>query len=272
MDKEKIVLGSGTLYMLEYTGTVPEIETIEIADNLMGEISGGASIEYVASYYTAKGDKGEHTKTILTDEEVSLKSGIMTWCLATLKKICATARVTEANGIRTIKIGGIGNYDGKKYLILFVHDDPVDGYMKVLIVGNNQKGFTIAFAKDKETVIDAEFKALPQDSEGTLIRIIEEDLSAMDSIAVTLAKATTGKTKVSAVSPLTETENTLKYKIGATAESVTYKQVCTTGWTPLTVGTTEISATAAQVITIVEVNASNEAIKVGIVTVIDNIG
>ena len=32
----------------------------------------------------------------------------------------------------------------------------------------------MAFLKDKETVIDAEFKALPGDDQGTLITFIEE--------------------------------------------------------------------------------------------------
>lgn len=56
-------------------------------------------------------------------------------------------------------------------------DDPVPElpYMVWLtIVGNNQAGFTIAFAKDSETVIDAEFKAQPMDKEGTLITYQEE--------------------------------------------------------------------------------------------------
>ena len=42
------------------------------------------------------------------------------------------------------------------------------------IIGNNQAGFTIAFAKDSETVIDAEFKAQPMDKEGTLILYTED--------------------------------------------------------------------------------------------------
>ena len=70
---------------------------------------------------------------------------------------------------------GIGNADGKKYILHFVHKDPADGDVRVTIVGNNQAGFTIAFAKDSETVIDAEFKAQPMDKEGTLI-LYEEDM------------------------------------------------------------------------------------------------
>lgn len=54
------------------------------------------------------------------------------------------------------------------------HNTSIDGDIWVVIVGQNQSGFTLAFAKDKETVIDAEFKALPQDDEGTLIKYIEE--------------------------------------------------------------------------------------------------
>ena len=49
-----------------------------------------------------------------------------------------------------------------------------DGDVRVTVVGKNQSGFTLAFAKDKETVIDAEFKAQPHDTEGTLIKYEEE--------------------------------------------------------------------------------------------------
>ena len=100
----------------------------------------------------------------------------MTWCGKTLQKTCSTARVTDdaVTGQRTVKIGGINNYDGKRYVILFVHRDKIKGDISVMIVGNNQAGFTLAFAKDKETVIDAEFKALPMDDEGTLIEYREE--------------------------------------------------------------------------------------------------
>ena len=46
--------------------------------------------------------------------------------------------------------------------------------MYVLIVGKNSAALTITFAKDAETVVNPEFKAEPQDDEGTLIQLIEE--------------------------------------------------------------------------------------------------
>lgn len=181
MDGERIVLGSGYLYISEFdskTKAIPTNEEIEKDENLLGLIQGGAEVTYKPSYYEAKDDMGKVSKTILTEEEATLKSGIMTWCGKTLEKLCETARVIEdkVKKIRTVKIGGVGNATGKKYVIHFVHKDETDGDIRVTIVGNNQAGFSFAFAKDKETVIDAEFKAAPQDKEGTLI-LYEEDMA-----------------------------------------------------------------------------------------------
>lgn len=176
---EKIVLGSGKVYIDEFTGTIPENADIEIADKLLGRIKGGAALEYKPEYYTAEDDLGLIKKTIMTKEEVSFKSGVMSWCGTTLQKLCSTARVTEddTKKIRTVKIGGVGNQDGKKYLVRFVHEDPKDGDIRITITGSNQAGFSLAFAKDKESVIDAEFKAEPMDGEGTLV-IYEEEIKA----------------------------------------------------------------------------------------------
>lgn len=177
--KERIVLGSGDLFVDEFEGEIPDLTTIETEDNRLGYIQGGAALEYKPSYYEAKDDMGRITKTILTEEEATLKSGVITWNGVTLTKICDTARIDDDTkpGKRIVKIGGVGNQKGKKYLILFVHKDAADGDLRVMIVGSNQAGFSFAFAKDKETVVDVEFKAQPMDAEGTLI-YYEEDLPA----------------------------------------------------------------------------------------------
>ena len=172
---KRIVLGSGKLYCQEYSGTMPEDTAIEKVENLLGYISGGASVEYKPTFYNCKDDLGITQKSVLTDEEATLKSGVMTWNASVLQKLCTTGRVTEAGGTRTLKIGGVGNQDGKNYILHFVHEDP-EGDIRLTIVGRNEAGFTLTFAKDKETIIDAEFKAMAKiDSEGTLI-IYKEDI------------------------------------------------------------------------------------------------
>lgn len=176
-ETKRIVLGSGHLYTAVFTGDIPANDEIEKDENRLGYIQGGASIEYKPSYYEAKDDLGRVSKVILTEEEATMKSGVMTWNGKTLERICDTARVDDTGtaGKRIVRIGGVGNQKGTKYLIHFRHIDKQDGDIRVSIVGNNQAGFSFAFAKDKETVIDAEFKAQPMDDEGTLI-YYQEDL------------------------------------------------------------------------------------------------
>lgn len=174
-DAEVITLGSGDLMCKEYDGTtMPAYTDFKEDTDLLGRIQGGATLEYKGEWYEAKDDTGKVVKTIITEEEATLKSGILTWNGKTLAKLCATARITEQNGIRTVKIGGVGNQNNKSYAMCFHHKDKVDGDVWIVLRGVNQGGFSLAFAKDKETVIDAEIKCLPQDNEGTLIQFVEE--------------------------------------------------------------------------------------------------
>lgn len=175
---DRIVLGSGEVYIDEFSGTIPQDNAIETAAKRLGYIKGGAKLSYKPTTYKAIDDLGRVSKIITTDEEASFKTGIMTWNMETLKKLIARATLTttaataQAAGKRTLKIGG-GSDDGKKYVIRFVHTDAADGDLRVTIVGKNEAGFELAFAKDAETVVDAEFTALPHDANGTLIQIDE---------------------------------------------------------------------------------------------------
>lgn len=180
---KKIVLGSGKLYAAEFTDSIPETTTLETDDNILGLISGGATLTYEPEYYTASDDLGLAVKKMITNETVTLTSGIMTWNGNTLAKLVNTGRVDESEtGKRTVKIGGVGNYDGKKYVLRFVHEDAVEGDIRITIVGSNEAGFEIAFTKDEETVIDAEFTAFPMDDDGTLIIFEEEDSSVTGTV------------------------------------------------------------------------------------------
>lgn len=174
MDSERITLGSGKLYCMLFTGEIPEDTEIETENNQLAHIKGGASVEYTAETYTAKDDLGVVSKTKLTNEDVILKAGLLTWCAKTLKKLSSTARVTEDTRKRTVKIGGIKNQTDEKYLIRFLHEDEEDGDIRVTIVGKNEAGFSFSFAKDAESTIEPQFKAHPMDKEGTLLIFDEE--------------------------------------------------------------------------------------------------
>ena len=167
-----------------YTGTLPEtfteiLKKVMTEENHTGWIKNGASVEYKPTMTTEKRRSGDGRKEILTDEEATFKTGLFTWNANSLAKLSATAVVTTEDGengkkYRRLKVGGTANDDGKQYVILFVHEDPVEGNCYLLIVGRNTAGFTITFAADSATVIDAEFNCKPHDSRGTLIEFVEE--------------------------------------------------------------------------------------------------
>lgn len=174
-DNTNITLGSGKIYLTTYTGTtVPTVDTLCVDTNLLGYIKGGASLEYTEETYEEKDDLGLVSKIITTSEEVILKCGLLTWNGNTLKNLIDRCTVTEAAGKRIVKIGGAGNSQGAKYAICFHHEDDVDGDLWILIVGRNTAGATLTFSKDEGSVIEPEFKALPQDTNGTLVQLIEE--------------------------------------------------------------------------------------------------
>lgn len=176
--KHSFLLGSGLLYVMEYSGTIPtDIGDIETEENRFGLVSGGAALEYKPTFYGVNDDLGYVKEQILTAEEVTLKSGLLFPNAKFIEKAAPTASITEdtAAGTRTTEIGGLSNISGKSYLIRFVHKsavDPSKGF-RVTIVGTNQSGFSLSFAKDKESITDMEWSAKPLNDEGRLIRIEE---------------------------------------------------------------------------------------------------
>ena len=101
--EKRIVLGGGKLYIKEFEGTIPENEVIETDENLLGYIQGGATVSYTPTFYEAKDDLGLVSKKFITEEEVILKSGIMTWNSSTLTKLSSTARVIKGNQKEQLK-------------------------------------------------------------------------------------------------------------------------------------------------------------------------
>ena len=173
-DKDVITLGSGKIYFQEYSDTMPTVDVICVDQNRLGYVKGGAALEYTQETYEEKDDLGYVSKIITTSEEVILKCGLLTWNGSTISTLIDRSKVTEASGKRTTKIGGAGNAKGKQYVLCFHHEDNADGDVWVLIKGANTAGLTLTFASDSGTVIEPEFKAMPHDTDGTLVELIEE--------------------------------------------------------------------------------------------------
>ena len=180
---EEYTLGSGDLFIKEYTaGSAVTAEDVITNGERLGEIKGGASLEYTTETKEDSSDLGRTKIVIISKEDVVLKSGVMTWNGKTLEKLCQTARVTKDDSAkkRTIKIGGLANAANKSYAVAFQYKGDGKKGLTVLIVGKNTAGFTVSFSSDNATVIDAEFKAQALDNDGTLV-VIEETIPATES-------------------------------------------------------------------------------------------
>ena len=180
---EEYTLGSGDLFIKEYTaGTAVTAEDVITTGERLGEIKGGASLEYTTETKEDSSDLGRTKIVIISKEDVVLKSGVMTWNGKTLEKLCQTARVTKSvdNKKRTIKIGGLAHAANKSYAVAVQYKGDGKKGLTVLIVGKNTAGFTVSFSSDNATVIDAEFKAQALDNDGTLV-VIEETVPDTES-------------------------------------------------------------------------------------------
>lgn len=174
---DTITLGSGKIYFGTYDGALPSIADVKAlctAENELGAVKGGATLGYKETHYTAKDDSGRYEKEILTEDEASLKCGLITFNGETLDIIVSTAKTATEDGYRITDIGGSENYKDKSCVLVFYHEDKEDGDIYVVVRGVNQAGFSLAFAKDKESTIEPEFKCRPMGGSGVLIRYIEE--------------------------------------------------------------------------------------------------
>ncbi len=174
MAKGNIVLGSGDLYITQFEGAIPTHDTLEVEANRIGSIKGGASLSVSPEVYEVIDDKGMCLKRFITSQEITFKSGILTWDLETLKTLTLGGTYSATADLATLKIGASGAI--AQYLVRFVHTLDTGKKIRVTIVGTASNGFELSFNPDEETVIDAEFKAMAHDIEGNQV-VIEQELA-----------------------------------------------------------------------------------------------
>lgn len=172
----RIQLGSMDFYVMVFTGTIPEDSVIETEENMIGRTKNGGTVNYTATWYTAESDDGKAKKSKLTGETATISYGNISWNGNTIARMVATARVSEKDGKRITKIGGVSNDNGKRYLIRGVHKDATDGDVRITGVGVNTGGWEAVYSPTQETNITPSFALEPKlDGEGTLL-IYEEEV------------------------------------------------------------------------------------------------
>lgn len=170
-----MVLGSGSVYILKKdttNATMPDITAIAIADNLAGYIQGGFTLSYKPTYNTDKDDSGIIEKTVMKEEEVKVKFGLVTWNGEFIKKATQTAKIdTATTGKRITEVGGVSNAVMDLYWICFVPDDK-DRIEALQVLGLATSGFDLAFG-EKASKVETEFDCKPYNEEGRKYKLTE---------------------------------------------------------------------------------------------------
>lgn len=260
-----IPIGSGHIFHTEFTGAIPEDSVIETEANRLGYVEKGGELDYKPTYKTFKDDLGLIQRTALTAEEATLKASLIAWSMSDFNVFASTARVMESAGRRTIKIGGVGNSDGKIHLFRFLHPDAQYGDVRLTVVGTQSGGFTLGFKPEDSGNMDLEITAQPSDSEGTLIlvdeKVIGDTAKASGLTVSSVAGSTSGTTKLT-VTPTLTSGNSYRYLRGAATPAVGAMLSSWTDWD----GAADITAATGDILTVAEVDGSGAAVKAGIVT------
>lgn len=181
-EQTEITLGSVDAYVVEYTGELPDYKEVCVAANHLAHTKGGATLTYSKEKQTVQDDFGRVRKTTIVSDELTVKLGLIAWNGKTLAKLESTAVVTEADGIRTTKIGGTANDNGKQYCIVLHHPDAQSGDCWWQFVGTNTAGFEFAYSPDDPTKAEPEFTAAAMDKDGRLCYFMEEIATPAQSV------------------------------------------------------------------------------------------
>ncbi len=164
-----ITLGSGRIYIVEYTGqTIPADDVIEVAANQFGFTKGGATLSYETEFTEISDDCGDVKENFLSSDKATFKCGAFMGAPEDIVKICPTATSTTTDGVTTVKIGGVGNDNNKKWLVRFKH---ITKDLRLTLVGKNTDGFELAFSADDAVTLEPTFTASAMDSNGVLAQI-----------------------------------------------------------------------------------------------------
>lgn len=159
-DKDEILLGAGEVFMMDFTGDeIPEDSAIETDANNVGHCSAGFTVDYKPTKYDVINQYDKIVKSFITKEEITAKTGILTWELERLSML-STAEYSEdkSKKVRQLKFTGKGK-TLKTVLMRFRHEKENGKFIRFTMIGQGGSGFALEFSS-KELTVDAEITAI----------------------------------------------------------------------------------------------------------------
>lgn len=158
--KDEILIGAGEVYMYEFTGTeMPADAEIEKPEHNVGHCSSGFTVDYKPTKYDVLNQYERIVKSFITKEEITAKTGILSWNLENLA-LLSTAEYVIDKEKKTKKLIFTGDGKSLKTVILrFVHKKENGKLIRFTMIGQGGSGFALGF-ENKEMTVDAEIAAI----------------------------------------------------------------------------------------------------------------
>ena len=173
MDKNEIILGAGEVYMYAFdVAKLPEDAEIETEEHNVGHCSGGFSVDYKPTKYDVINQYERIVKSFITKEEISAKTGVLTWKLKNLE-LLSTGKYSEDGEKKVRKLIFTGEGTALKTILLrFVHTKENGKKIRFTMIGQGGSGFALEFTS-KELTVDAELSA---------IKVLDGFLASFDDV------------------------------------------------------------------------------------------
>lgn len=183
-EAKEILIGAADVFMYRFDGKeIPEDSVIETAEHSVGHCSSGFTVDYKPTKYDINNHHGNTVKSYVTKEEVSAKTGIMSWDLEKVSLLSTGSYIIDkVKKVKKLMFTGEGKAL-KTVLVRAVHVKDNGKKLRFTMIGQGGSGFAITF-ENKEITVDAELSAIKK-VEGFLASF-EEELTD-DEAAATVA-------------------------------------------------------------------------------------
>lgn len=181
-EAKEILIGAADVFMYQFEGTeIPEHSVIETAEHSVGHCSGGFTVDYKPTKYDIENHHGNIVKSYITKEEISAKTGVMSWDLDKLSLLSTgECTVDKVKKERKLMFTGEGKAL-KTVLIRAVHVKENGKKLRFTMIGQGGSGFSIAF-ENKEVTVDSELAAIKKVA--GFLASFEEELTDEEATAL----------------------------------------------------------------------------------------
>lgn len=158
---DTILLGGGALYIMPVAGLnqIPVDELIETNQYNVGWCESGAKIQYKPKVADIYNQYDQLVKRFITREDVTFKTGILTWNLANISSLSNATFVPATNSTLEKRVVFTGKGQLNTILLRFVYVKENGKKIRFTMIGQGGNGFSFDFS-DKATSIDAEIQAI----------------------------------------------------------------------------------------------------------------